>query len=84
MAAPIKRPVKVIWNFAPKPPEHRMRTFKNGQSVRAEVGHCPFAEGAPIEQVYCYGCERYFDSYHHYLWQHGQCKEPPPKKKGRK
>ena len=83
MKKPVRRrPVKVNWVFAPKPEPPKMRTFKNGQSVIADIPHAPWAEsdGADnILRVYCYGCKEYFKSYHHYLWRHGMCKEKPKK-----
>ena len=72
-------PVKVIWNFVPRPEPPKMRTFKNGQSIRAGIAHGPRAEsdGKKILRVYCYGCGEYFSSYHHYLWRHGECRNKP-------
>lgn len=77
------RSVKVNWNFVPQPLAPPMRTFKSGQSIRADVHHVPFAEsdGKKILRVFCYGCHEFFKNYHSYLWRHGLCKEKP---KGRK
>jgi len=72
--------IPVLWVFQPKPPAPKMRTFKNGQSIKADVQHGPHAEtdgGRQIIEVYCYGCGEYFRTYHHYLWRHGLCKERP-------
>lgn len=77
-----RAPVKVIWNFAPKPEPRKLITLKNGQKIAAGVTHCPYAEYGVVAmytilRVYCYGCKEYFKSYHHYMWRHGQCKKPP-------
>lgn len=75
-----KAPVKVDWVFQPKPAPPRMVTFKNGQSINGDVAHAPWAEtdgGNKILDVYCYGCDEYFISYHEYMWRHGLCKEKP-------
>lgn len=78
-----KAPVKVIWNFAPKPEPRKLVELKNGQRIVAGVTHCPYAEYGVVDdvftimRVYCYGCHQYFPSYHHYSWRHGECKKPP-------
>jgi hypothetical protein len=74
------REVPVNWVFQPKLEPPKMTRLKNGQQVRAGVAHQPWAEtegGKKIIRVYCYGCQQYFKSYHHYLWRHGLCKERP-------
>lgn len=79
-----KKPVKVVWNFAPQPPPPEMVTGKNGQTF-PKGPHQPWAEsdGEVITRVYCYTCRRYFKSYTEYFFKHGGMvvHHTPPKPK---
>jgi len=71
--------IPVHWQIVPVPPPPPMRKLWNGEQIRSDVPHQPWAEtdGVDIILVYCYGCQRYFTSYHKYMWRHGLCKEKP-------